>query len=274
MKTTMLWLCALSCCWTAHADQALPRWELGIGAFALSLPAYRGADTRDSYLVPFPYFQYRGERLRWDRDGGRLELLDSYRTRLELSLGASPPSDTDGDSARRGMPDLDSTVELGAQLEVLLHQSQDQRGNWVASLPVRKVTAVAADGLQSAGWVFAPYLKYEHRGTWKTSISVGPMFASEGYHDYFYEVEPRFATATRPTYDAESGYSGSRLTVGASRRVGRYWLGLFARYDNLQGAAFEDSPLVETDHSFMVGAGIAWVFAQSDARGVPAPARW
>lgn len=258
----------------ARADKPLPLWELGIGAYGLSLPAYRGAEQRQAYLLPFPYLQYRGDRLRWDREGGRLRVLGAGRARLDFSLGASPPSDTDTDGPRRGMPDLDPTVELGLQLELLLRDDPTGRHIWTAVAPVRKVIAVQTDGLESLGWIFTPYLQYQHRGRWKTTVSAGPIFATEPYHDYFYQVDANHVTPARPMYDAEAGYSGSRVTLGVSRRVGRYWIGAFARYDYLGGAAFADSPLVETDHSLMFGAGVAWVFAQSKRPAVKPATAW
>ncbi|HHO70113.1 MAG TPA: hypothetical protein ENN02_01365, partial [Halothiobacillus sp.] len=51
-------------------------------------------------------------------------------------------------------------------------------------------------------------------------------------------------------------------------RFGQLWVGGFLRYDNLSGAAFADSPLVETRHSLMAGIGTAWVFGKS-SRQVP-----
>ena len=257
-----------------HADKPLPLWELGIGAYGLSLPAYRGAEQRQTYLLPFPYLQYRGDRFRWDREGGRLRVLGARRARLDFSLGASPPSDTDTNGPRRGMPDLDPTAELGLQLELLLHNDPAGGHIWTMALPVRKVVAVQPDKLESLGWIFTPYLQYEHRGRWKTTVSAGPIFATEAYHDYFYQVDANHATPARPMYDAEPGYSGSRITLGVSRRVGRYWIGAFARYDHLGGAVFADSPLVETDHSLMFGAGVAWVFAQSKRPAVRPTTAW
>ena len=44
----------------AYAE-ALPRWELGLGVAALSIPDYRGSDQQRGYLLPLPYIQYRGE---------------------------------------------------------------------------------------------------------------------------------------------------------------------------------------------------------------------
>ncbi len=260
-------------CASAGADEPAPLWEFGIGAYALSVPAYRGSEQRQAYLLPLPYFQFRGDRLRWDRDGGRLRVLGGGRVRLDLSLAASPPSDNDPDSPRRGMPDLDPTLEFGPQLQFLLGQSASRQNTWTLSLPLRKVVVVDHAKLRSAGWMFAPYIQYEHRDRWKTTVSAGPMFATQPYHDYFYQVDNAYAGTGRPAYDAEAGYSGSRITLGISRRVDRYWFGAFARYDYLGGATFADSPLVTTDHSFMFGAGVAWIFAESK-RAATAPPTW
>jgi hypothetical protein len=44
----------------------------------------------------------------------------------------------------------------------------------------------------------------------------------------------------------------------------RHWfLGAFARYDWLDGAAFVKSPLVETRRYFATGFAVAWVFGAS-----------
>ena len=60
-----------------------------------------------------------------------------------------------------------------------------------------------------------------------------------------------------------SALSFSRLTLTANRRFRTFWVGAFARYDNLSGAVFEDSPLVKRKDSFMAGVGIAWILAQA-----------
>lgn len=274
MKSNRLYLVTGLMLYGVAAAEPAPLWELGVGGYGLSLPDYRGAEDRQWYVLPFPYLQYRGEHLRWDRDGGRLRMLGGRRARLDLSLGASPPSETGDSGPRRGMADLDPTVELGLQLEVLLHQDPTRRATWSFALPVRKVLAIQSDGLDSLGWVVTPYLQYEHRGRWKTNVSFGPLFATEPYHDYFYQVDATQVTSMRAAYDARAGYSGSRLTIGVSRRVGSYWLGAFLRYDYLGGATFVDSPLVETDHSLMFGAGVAYVFAQSKRPAVSGGADW
>ena len=54
----------------AHADQ-LPLWEVGVGVVVLDLPDYPGADERTNYVLPLPFFAYRGDVFKVDRDGVR-----------------------------------------------------------------------------------------------------------------------------------------------------------------------------------------------------------
>jgi outer membrane scaffolding protein for murein synthesis (MipA/OmpV family) len=221
----------------------LPRWELGLGLAGLTVPDYRGSDKQRGYLLPLPYVQYRGEIFRIDREGAHGRLFDSERVRLELSVAAGPPARDGNNGARQDMPDIDPTVEAGPSLEIYLTRDR----TWQLQLPWRAVVATDLAHAEGIGWVFAPSLNYRTRNGngWGGGVAVGPLYASEEYHDYYYEVTPVFATATRPAYDAPGGYSGSRVTLSASRRFPDFWVGAFARYDALSGAAFEDSPLVK-----------------------------
>lgn len=243
-----------------------PLWELGAGIGGISIPDYRGADERTNYLLPVPYVQYRGEFFRVDREGVQGLLFRTDRLRLKLSVAAAPPAKS-GDNVREGMPDLDPAVEIGPALEIRLSENDAGDTALTLNLPLRAVLVTDFRGVDGIGWVFSPYLQYETLlgADWSLDVSLGPMIAGEAYHDYYYEVAPAFATPQRPVYDADGGYSGSRVTVSLSKRFERFWIGAFARYDNLSGATFADSPLVRTDHSFMAGIGVAWILAQSEA---------
>ncbi len=253
---------------TAVCAESPPRWEFGLGFGGVSLPDYRGAKARSGYVLPLPYVSYSGERVSVDREGMRGGLFRSERVRLDFSAAAAPPAKSDS-GAREDMPELDPAIELGPSLVIDLGKRD---GRWSLHLPLRAVVASDFTHTESLGWVFSPYLKYAvgKNGAWEYDVSVGPMYASEAYHDYYYEVDPVFATAARPAYDASHGYSGTRVTFTLGKRFDGYWLGVFARYDNLSGAAFESSPLVETDSSLIVGGGIAWILARSTK---PAPPR-
>lgn len=247
-----------------------PLWELGIGLSALSFPDYRGADQSDRYALPFPYLVYRGTFLKADRNGIRGVFFDSERIELNLSAGASLPVNSDANRARRGMPDLEPTVELGPSLDLNLWRATDRRYRLDLRLPLRTAVTVKG-GVDDVGWVFSPRLNLDIadvaglRG-WKLGLLAGPLYGSAQNHDYFYSVAPQYATAERPPFDADGGYAGSQFMLALSKRFPHYWIGAFARWDSLDGAVFADSPLVRRDRYFAAGVGIAWVLGTSSTR--------
>ncbi len=243
----------------------LPLWEAGAGGFQGTFPAYRGSEDQQNFLLPFPYLIYRGTYLKIDRDGARLRLFDSDRVKLNLSASASLPAKSDDNNARKGMPDLDPTFEIGPQLKIRLAQISS-RQTLNLRLPVRAVIATDFTSARHVGWIFNPNIRLYNTdvfGGWNIGLSLGPVFATGKYHEYFYEVKPKYETPERPAYRASGGYSGSAAIVTIRRRFNRIWLGGFVRYDYLDGAEFDDSPLVETRHSLMAGLGIVWIFASS-----------
>lgn len=240
-----------------------PLWELGIGAGAGSFPSYRGASSQNLYALPFPFVIYRGERFSIDREGLHGKLFDSDRWLLELSADAVVPVEEDANGVRGDMPELAPVVELGPSLEYRLHKSSDY--DWRLRFPLRSAIAIAPPSITTEGLLFHPNLALEvDRGQWDIGGSLGPLFADESYHGYYYSVSPEYATPQRPSYQAEGGYSGFRLTLGASRYFGDFWLGMFLRYDDLHGVAFSDSPLFEQESALMGGIAAAWVFKRSD----------
>ena len=266
-------LLALLLCASASPARAelRPEWEFGMGATAFMLPDYRGSDESRSYVFPFPYVIYRGDVLRVDRQGARGVLFESDRVELDLSLGATPPVDSEDNRARRGMPRLDPTIEIGPRLNLTL--ARDRVREWALNLrlPVRAVIATDLSYAQNAGYVAYPHLTLDTRpvflgGKWRLGLQAGPLYATRRYHRYFYAVDDEFATPERPAYAASGGYSGTLALASITRRFRRFWIGGFARYDTLKGAAFESSPLMRRDYSVMAGLAFAWVFAESQRK--------
>ena len=236
-----------------------PQWEFGVGLGGLSLPHYRGSDQRDEYFAPVPYVRYRGNKLKVDREGGRYYFVDAETFKLDLSAAFSLPVDSDDNRARQGMPDLDAILEVGPRMQWFLWESADRRLRFRAAAPVRLAVNLSDAG--NEGWFFAPYLQLRYYSTMETAFSVGPMWASEKFHDYYYQVDNQYATVGRPAYDAKAGYSGFRFTLTNSQRISKhYWWGGFVRYDLLSGAEFEDSPLVKQKDALMLGFAISYIF--------------
>jgi outer membrane protein len=101
---------------------------------------------------------------------------------------------------------------------------------------------------------------------WNLGMLAGPLFADSKYHQYFYGVEPAFATPQRPAYSARGGYAGTQFVAALSKRYPGFWVGGFVRWDTLDGAVFADSPLVKTRQYFTAGLAVSWVFADSATR--------
>jgi len=247
----------------------LPLWEFGLGAGVLNAPTYRGSKTIETVYLPIPYLTYRGDFLKVDREGVRGEFFESDRLRLDISLAGNIPVPKSSKSARAGMPSLDPLGEIGPELEINLWKSndQDETGVWF-KIPYRLVFSVGNPILEYQGWSFSPYINYtlnmrQSPTLLRYSLSAGPIVANRKYHQYFYEVDPEYQTVERPVYEATAGYSGSRVTLTITSNTKNYFLGAFARYDNLHGAVFEDSPLVETKSYFVYGIAFAWIFSSS-----------
>lgn len=260
--------------WPATAMTQQPLWEAGLGIGGLYYPHYRGSASSETLVFPIPYLVYRGDLLRFDRDGLRGLLFTSERVELDLSLDGVFPVNDDG-NAREGMDRLSPILEAGPSINITLWEQGERLRYLMLRLPLRAAISVdAGPRVGHEGWAFAPNLYWVDNaagisGQWRRTLSLGPVFADSRYHDYFYTVRARDEIpGSRPRFRADGGYSGLRLSFASSRRVGPVWLGLFARYERLDGAAFERSPLVERRYALLVGAGLSWVFAESD-RTVP-----
>jgi len=88
---------------------------------------------------------------------------------------------------------------------------------------------------------------------WELGVSIGPQFGTADYHDVYYGVDEEFATADREAYQSDSGYTGARAQLSFKNKGKKNGLLFFLRYDNIDGATFEDSPLVETNDNLTAG---------------------
>lgn len=250
---------------TAHCAE-LPLWEAGAGVAVLDFPDYRGSDERHTLVLPLPYLVYRGDFLKADRDSIRGQFYKDDRLDLHLSINGTIPVDSSDNSARSGMPDLDPTLEIGPNLTVNLLRTDKTRLN--LRFPVRAVIATDLTHVRDEGWLFQPQLNVDFYDVypgpgWNLGFAAGPIYGNRRYHNYFYGVEPQFATATRPAYEAPGGYAGMQAIAAISKRYQSFWVGAFVRGDTLSGAVFDASPLVKQKENYSVGIAFAWVFSRS-----------
>lgn len=246
-------------------------WDIGIGVGAAAFSPYRGARGSSEFGAPFVYASYRGKRFLFGGGGAKFKLLNTDRIRLSLSASGSLPVDADDVAIRQGMPDLDTTFELGPSFNIKIWEEENSSLQF--HLPIRAAFATDFRRIDGIGWITQPSISWFSKrpalgDTLKTRISFGPLFADRRYHAYFYDVAPEFARADRPAFRSSGGYSGSRLGVSAwispKDHTRRWRYGFYASADLLNEARFLDSPLVEQKNSWLAGFFITYRLFQSD----------
>jgi hypothetical protein len=269
---------------SATLAEGLPRWELGFGGGAIRIPDYRGAGEAGVYPYPFVMPIYRGRRFQADEEGIRGLLGKLPRLRLDLSFFGNVP--VRGNSgARSGMDDLDPILEIGPMLRYKPWATADARQSIIIDAPIRAALAIGS-GIDAVGYSVTPRVSYRREvkpfaglsfggsRPWRWSLSGEALWGSRGLHRYYYQVDPRDATATRPAYDAQAGFGGTRLRTSLYRRDPDKLISFYLLYDNLRGAVFEDSPLVEQRDGFTIGFVVTWFLLQSADRVETRPWEW
>ncbi len=244
-----------------YAEQR-PLWELGVGLGSLYNQHYLGADQSSVFVLPLPYFIYRGKVLSADRSGIKGIIFDSEKLDLRIGLGGSLPVNSKDSDAREGMADLDLLAEIGPTLQYQLYKNDKYLLR--ADFPVRAAFTLGDKFLRHQGWTTNPRLhldtKMKH---WLVTTTLGVVYSDSRYHGYIYNVEGSDVRGNRPFYKAESGFTGSRFSIGAKRRAGPYFYGVNLRYYNLSGAANANSPLIKSSDYLGVSLYIARILGES-----------
>ena len=81
-----------------------PLWELGAGLAVLQMPDYPGSDKNRTYLLPYPYFIYRGDIVKVDRERVSGRIFKTDNVLLDVSLSGQVPVKSADNDARIGMP--------------------------------------------------------------------------------------------------------------------------------------------------------------------------
>ena len=247
------------------AGSAPPLWELGGVALGVSQSAYPGADQQVNRALALPYFVYRGDVLRADRDTAGIRAMKTETFELDVGFAGAFGAGSETIDARQGMRKLGTLVELGPRLKWNLGAGP-AGGRLSAEFPARAVLDLS-DKAAHRGWSLEPKLTYSNRTAsgWRYSASVSAIVADTRLAQTFYEVRSSEATAARPAYTAESGLVSWHFGTAFSRSLARDWnLFGFARLETVAGAANESSPLVRRSSGASVGVGVAYTWMRSD----------
>jgi outer membrane scaffolding protein for murein synthesis (MipA/OmpV family) len=245
-------------------DNENVEWALGLGLGVFEYNLYPGSKATSRFVLPAPYFTYLSSKFEIDR-GIKSFIYHSNLIIIDISADFLLPVNSDDTEARKGMPDLDFMLQVGPSLEFKLN---DKNKNYFESrfeIPLRIALVTSFSSVDAIGYLIEPRFTFDHQRSSKTGLShkatLGLKFATQEYHAYYYDVAPEFVTATRPGYSSDAGYGGSFFNYRVTYKAGDlvYWM--FLRYQSLRGAEFEDSPLVEKQDYYLVGAGFSWIFA-------------
>lgn len=269
----------------AKESHGKPLWQLGVGFGALSTPYYLGADASQTTVLPTLVPIYRGRFVKMDEQGLRGDLLNSDHWDLDMSFDGSLGVPSDEVEARNGMPDLAPLAMAGPS--TIYRFNTEGNGAWSIELALRVGVSVDLDEqeVDYQGLVFNPKVIYEKSfysrfpntsktqsrgfspsGVWRLKSSIGPMWASQRYNEYYYQVSPEFSTETRTSYMARAGYNGWRFQSSLSYFGEKWLLGLFTRYENTNKSVNEASPLMQNSNNLTVGAAATYFLWSSERR--------
>lgn len=239
--------------------------EIGAGLVAGQLPEYPGAKETRGFLLPFPYIDYRDDKLTIDRQAIKGQLFKYERFRLSVSASGTIPVDNGKGKAREGMQKLGWVGELGPSLIYDLNQ------NWQIKWQIRKATSWRAGKLIDVGWRWDYGIGWQKdlsdwvaNGNLHMQSSLNINYADRRYHQFYYGVEQQYVTAERQFWQAGSGYSNAQLAVGLTWRYQKFWLGAYIKHDRFDGAANQQSALLSVNHQTGFGLAMAWLFLIED----------
>ena len=91
-------------------------------------------------------------------------------------------------------------------------------------------------------------------------------YVSEGEADFFYEVEPQYATADRAAFDAKAGWLSHDTSVSIKFERNQKIFLAGVQYSNFSVSANTESYLHRTDSSLSYFVGFGFVFFESEDR--------
>ena len=97
-----------------------PVWEAGLGAGFFRGTDYPGSEDPNVAQIALPYFIYRSRIFRVGDGGVGAVAIEEPRLKLDVSFGGSLNAESESDSVRSGMPDLDLLFEFGPRLQYKL----------------------------------------------------------------------------------------------------------------------------------------------------------
>jgi outer membrane scaffolding protein for murein synthesis (MipA/OmpV family) len=258
---------------SSQTDDKKPLWEVGVLASVFTTPHYVGSDEYYTFAVPFPYGVYRGEFFQADKGSVRGLFFHSDHIEFDISTGGNLPVSSDNNEARKDMEPLDALLEMGPAIRCYIYRRRAIDRLYIQAA-WRGAVSFDFNGWLDIGADYRGYratldLKYKNESLFQDNdltlfMSAGLSYADNTLNSYFYDVAPEFATPDRVQFDADAGYAGLHLTCAVLNDLSERWsIGGVAGWRNINGAVFEESPLVRTSDNYYGSVFLIWKFARS-----------
>lgn len=238
-------------------------WKLGAGIGNISANSYPGSNETEAITSPIPYLKIKTDWFDLDREGLHTNWFENTKFRLDFTFDLGLPVDSNKNEIRNGMADLDPVGLIGPMLIYQLEDSQSRK--WQLQLPL--AFAYSFDNLEpdSAGWILNPRIYFNYllgkKHTYEFGFSLGPLYGSSDYHQYYYDVSSAYVTVDRPAYTTQDGFGGYRANFSLTTYRKNIWFGAYLRYQDISEAVFVDSPLVTETNYWFIAVGVSWIFA-------------
>ena len=248
------------------AEKSLLEFNIlgGVG----SLPDYPASNQQHTAYLVLPFVTYRGESFKSDLEGVKADVVRETRVGLDASVSGSFPADSAKNTARFGMPDIDTMIEAGPRLYVMVPVRE--LDEFRVQLPMRAVFATNFSRWQDRGFLVAPGFQYRHaldsRAASNITSYLAINFGTNRLNSYFYQVDPQFAMADRPQYKARGGYIGSHFGVTYDKEAGQFKFLISIGLDSYKNSSNQASPLHRADFSPSILGGLIFSFYRSDEK--------
>ncbi len=250
--------------------EAKPTFEFGVAAAALRVPAYPSSSVKNDRFFAAPWFIYRGDKVQVKEGGVELKAFQSEKLIVDVGIGAALGSDATDTPLRAGLPDLDFIFQLGPRFTVpLIDETVDgirTRFNWVSG--VRLAVSTDFQSLDFQGPLATTELRFRKTGFKNNNLefnaSVGTTWLGDQLMDYFFSVEPQFATPARPAFDADAGFLSLELSAAVIYKpTPKLTTALVFGVNSHAGSGIEESPLFEDTVTTQALLAVSYTIFQS-----------
>lgn len=226
-----------------------PTWDIRLGVLANYSADYEGSKDYEFGLGPYIRVSWK-DRIIWRGKSLSANFIRSKNWLAGPVLKLRGSRDEDENSALRGLGDVDTSVEMGAQVRY-------RRGPFRAKA---SIVQDVADGHGGALAQFGAGIQFPTDEPWFLAMLTTSV-ASDDYVDSYFGVSAsQSAASTLPQFNADAGFKDIGIVISTRLPI---YKGLsaaaIARYWRLIGDA-ADSPVIGDENQFLVGVGLIYRF--------------